>query len=86
MSDHAVWKRIRLLADRAGVPAFRPHDLRAKLATDLLESGADINAVRILLGHSLLATTARYDRRGQHAARKASRLARVPYTPPTRGT
>ena len=72
MSAHAVWARTRRLAADGGVAAFAPHDLRRKVATDLLDDGVDIAAVRILLGHTSIATTALYDRRGQHAARRAA--------------
>lgn len=82
LSGHAIWKRVQRLTARADVPAFSPHDLRGKLASDLLDAGGDIQAVRGLLGHASVSTTARYDRRGERAARRVSLHAHVPYVPP----
>ena len=52
------------------------------MVTQLLDAGQDLVAVSRLAGHSQITTTARYDRRGERAARKASAALGLPYVPP----
>ncbi len=61
LSRQAIWARIRQLALRAGIDSpVHPHRLRHSFATHLLDNGADLRVVQMLLGHADLATTQIY--------------------------
>ena len=61
MTRNNVWLLIRRHAVAAGLSAaLSPHTLRHAFATHLLEHGADLRAVQMLLGHSDLSTTQIY--------------------------
>ncbi len=61
MTRQNVWHMIRRYAAAAGVAgAVSPHGLRHAFATHLLNHGADLRVVQMLLGHADLSTTQIY--------------------------
>jgi site-specific recombinase XerD len=53
---------VRKAARAVGIAGFGPHTLRHAFAVHLLESGADVAYIRVLLGHESLQSTAIYTR------------------------
>ncbi len=78
MSRQMFWNLIKRYALLAGITApLSPHTLRHAFATHLLNHGADLRAVQMLLGHADIGTTTIYT----HVARERLRLLHAKHHP-----
>ena len=78
MSRVMFWMLVKKHALRAGIHApLSPHTLRHAFATHLLNHGADLRAVQMLLGHADISTTTIYT----HVARERLRALHARHHP-----
>ena len=78
MTRQMFWRLIKRYAVQAGVTApLSPHTLRHAFATHLLNHGADLRAVQMLLGHADIGTTTIYT----HVARERLRQLHAAHHP-----
>jgi len=78
MSRVMFWNVVKKMASRAGIAvALSPHTLRHAFATHLINHGADLRAVQLLLGHADISTTTIYT----HVARERLRQLHAQHHP-----
>jgi integrase len=81
LKPEGVYTIILKRMEQAQIDPISPHDLRRTYITDLLEADIDLARVSKLAGHANVATTARYDKRGQESLREAAETLELPYRP-----
>ena len=79
MTTHALMMRFRTIPLHAGGRRFTSCDLHRSFMDEILKTGPVVPSVERLGGQARGRTTQRYDRRGEHAKRRAAGNLHVPY-------
>ncbi len=72
LTDQAIYHILETRRIETGIDKFTPHDMRRTFATIMLDNGIDIVTLKDAMGHNDIATTQRYDRRGDERLKAAS--------------
>jgi site-specific recombinase XerD len=78
LRGESLWYILKRRQRQAGLNGISPHAMRRAFVSNLLEAGVDLLTVQELVGHANAVTTARYDRRGEGARRRATQALRLP--------
>jgi integrase len=78
LHGETVWYILKRRQRQAGLEGITPHAMRRAFVSNLLEAGVGLLTVQELVGHANAVTTARYDRRGEGARRRATQVLRLP--------
>jgi integrase len=78
LTTTALHKILRKRMVQAGLIEMSWHDFRRTLITRLFAAGVDPSTIASLVGHADIATTQRYDRRGDEALRVAAAKIKLP--------
>ena len=60
MTRQTFWHRLKFYSKEVGIEDISPHSLRHAFATHLINHGADLRTVQLLLGHCHISTTTIY--------------------------
>lgn len=71
LKTHRVWEITKEIVNKLDMKEWSPHDMRRTFATNLFNLGVDIVTVKDMMGHSNIATTQRYDKRGAEKMKAA---------------
>lgn len=71
LTSQAIYYILGQRQQKAGIRPFSPHDLRRTYATMLFENNEDLITVQNMMGHASIATTQRYDMRGEEVIKEA---------------
>jgi len=78
ITPQTIYNVLKKRSLQAGIKRCSPHDARRTYTSNMIDLTQDLSLVQKLLGHSSVETTAKYDRRGEEAKRKAVSALKIP--------